>query len=459
MQNRQKLERENKNHTSHIALHTSQNGITLIALIITIIVMLILVGVTINVALNGGLFTKASQASKQMQVEADRETLLSAVVAAIGYDGKVDLADIELPTGWTGSNGTYTSPKGNTFTVTEDGKITGGSSSGGETNPVIADELKKYILGADGKGRNILEIVDGESMVFLQDPEDTNSTIHEKIKIAYLEVDEETGQQFINIRYNREVYKFRFEQIRDTSSEFYGQMRTVEGSLEKVSTPEGNLGKYVEYAGNTWIVLRDDASGVELITANTTEDEITLGGSDFDTAKESYNAAVTTLVEECKEATGIEIGGNVIGIRSVGGPAEDKTTSTIDFSKPFEEFQPNDSFLAAEFTGKNIKIEDDNYLEDYNQMKKIGILSADNMYDYWLASRFVDEYSGNVDFGVRCVDNGAVLGGYYLCSVYDNGDTGFNSPSCAVRPVVTLKSGILSGATEEGTIDNPIVLN
>ena len=37
MQNRQKLERENKNHTSHIALHTSQNGITLIALIITIV--------------------------------------------------------------------------------------------------------------------------------------------------------------------------------------------------------------------------------------------------------------------------------------------------------------------------------------------------------------------------------------------------------------------------------------
>ena len=33
-----------------------QNGITLIALIITVIVMLILVGVTVNVALNGGLF-------------------------------------------------------------------------------------------------------------------------------------------------------------------------------------------------------------------------------------------------------------------------------------------------------------------------------------------------------------------------------------------------------------------
>ena len=101
-----------------------QKGITLIALIITIIVMLILVGVTINVSLNGGLFTKTSDASKQMQVEADRETLLSAVVAAIGNDGKVVLEDIELPTGWEESNGTYTSPKGNSFTVDENGKIT-----------------------------------------------------------------------------------------------------------------------------------------------------------------------------------------------------------------------------------------------------------------------------------------------------------------------------------------------
>ena len=52
-----------QNHTSHLTLHTSQKGITLIALIITIIVMLILVGVTINVALNGGLFSKADEAT------------------------------------------------------------------------------------------------------------------------------------------------------------------------------------------------------------------------------------------------------------------------------------------------------------------------------------------------------------------------------------------------------------
>lgn len=49
-----------------------QKGITLVALIITIIVMLILVGVSISVALNGGLFTKANTAvekTRESQIE------------------------------------------------------------------------------------------------------------------------------------------------------------------------------------------------------------------------------------------------------------------------------------------------------------------------------------------------------------------------------------------------------
>ena len=48
-------------------------GITLIALIITIIVMLILVGVTVNVALNGGLFSTAKIASLDTRAETVRE--------------------------------------------------------------------------------------------------------------------------------------------------------------------------------------------------------------------------------------------------------------------------------------------------------------------------------------------------------------------------------------------------
>ena len=53
----------------------NKSGITLIALIITIIVMLILVGVTVSVALNGGIFGKGEKAAFQTQASTIREQL------------------------------------------------------------------------------------------------------------------------------------------------------------------------------------------------------------------------------------------------------------------------------------------------------------------------------------------------------------------------------------------------
>ena len=73
---------------------TKEKGITLIALVITIIVMLILVAVTISVAINGGLFKKANEASKQMQIEADREELQAAVLDSINDNGDIILSDV-----------------------------------------------------------------------------------------------------------------------------------------------------------------------------------------------------------------------------------------------------------------------------------------------------------------------------------------------------------------------------
>ena len=73
-------------------------GITLIALIITIIVMLILVGVTINVALNGGLFTKAEQATKQMEASMVKEQFEIAKAVEIANNGGKKLEDYSIIT-------------------------------------------------------------------------------------------------------------------------------------------------------------------------------------------------------------------------------------------------------------------------------------------------------------------------------------------------------------------------
>ena len=64
-----------------------QKGITLVALVITIIVMLILVGVSITVALNGGLFTTAKDAANNTKEARNAELNLS--------DGKVKIQGVE----------------------------------------------------------------------------------------------------------------------------------------------------------------------------------------------------------------------------------------------------------------------------------------------------------------------------------------------------------------------------
>ena len=103
-----------------------QKGITFVALVITIAIMLILAGVTINISLKGGLFSRANEATSQMQIEAEKEQLLTAALGTLGRSGKVDLTklDSNLPTGFqkTGT-GTYKSSTGNIYQVTEDADI------------------------------------------------------------------------------------------------------------------------------------------------------------------------------------------------------------------------------------------------------------------------------------------------------------------------------------------------
>ncbi len=63
------------------------NGITLIALIITIIVMLVLVGVTINVALTGGLFEKGEKAAYQTNAATVKEQVALKVAEELADNG------------------------------------------------------------------------------------------------------------------------------------------------------------------------------------------------------------------------------------------------------------------------------------------------------------------------------------------------------------------------------------
>ena len=83
---------------------TSQNGITLIALIITIIILIILAGITINLTVgDNGIFSKAKEARKQHEIADAREKIEIAMLdiqtekISKNEDYTVDVLVKELP--------------------------------------------------------------------------------------------------------------------------------------------------------------------------------------------------------------------------------------------------------------------------------------------------------------------------------------------------------------------------
>lgn len=111
--------------------------------------MLILVGVTVTVAINGGLFEKSKEAAKGTEIEREKEELTSAITTAYNVEtGKVDKTKLKdaLGTGWSLAEGdtapyTVTSPKGNKFTVSADGTIEYTGKGGDTPTPPSGDDV------------------------------------------------------------------------------------------------------------------------------------------------------------------------------------------------------------------------------------------------------------------------------------------------------------------------------
>ena len=77
----------------------NKNGITLIALIITIIVMLILLGVTVTGAINGGLIGTSQEAKYKTQISQIKEALEEEIINRKALKEPTDnitIADLEI---------------------------------------------------------------------------------------------------------------------------------------------------------------------------------------------------------------------------------------------------------------------------------------------------------------------------------------------------------------------------
>ena len=131
----------------------NQKGITLVALVITIIVMLILVAVSVTVAINGGLFEQAKEASNKWEDESQIEA--DGNIVKVNVDGTTTTMNIDGAINTLKERPTTQTPAVTTSTfsikvIWAGGRITSYSFSGEKTWEEWIAGQSKYFLYDNG---------------------------------------------------------------------------------------------------------------------------------------------------------------------------------------------------------------------------------------------------------------------------------------------------------------------
>ena len=138
----------------------NQKGITLVALVITIIVMLILVAVSVTVAINGGLFTQAKEASNkwedESQIEADGNIVkvnVNETETTMNIDGAINTLK-DRPTNQTSGTDPETPAATITFTL------------GGTTYTTSARSWAEWVAGLSQENQESRYVCDETGVAF-----------------------------------------------------------------------------------------------------------------------------------------------------------------------------------------------------------------------------------------------------------------------------------------------------
>lgn len=405
--------------------------------------MLILVAVTINLAIDGGLFTKSRKATRDTEEQAIYDQIVSAM--ELKDDGKIKPRDtfesfknkfgsdkIEEKDGNTtfkivftvkGARDTYT------YTITEDEIVIGEIKE-----PNDYDILKKYFLGADGNGRNLDEIYDDDNN-FIDVP--TNGEL-----IKYYGP-ENIKQEYDIIKYKNAIYKLNFVD-NDTDYKTTGFFKMYEAKEDNREGKDlGEITGNSEYNG--WIILYDHGSYVEAVSPSAmgelqlgSDKDQTYGDSEesnaeYDKAITSYDTAIETINNYCKNLPSLPTNN---GIRSVG--AETDTTTTYVNLDPLNNGWANNRGFKIENRGKQF---DDYYEQDAFRMIYYNILSGGK--DYWIASR-VEYYGKTLELNIISVKDDWEVGTELSRQTFFELDYNMTFPRAfsytyAVRPIIKVE--------------------
>ena len=423
-----------------------RNGITLIALVITIIVLLILAGVTIaTLTGDNGILGKAKTAKTTNDEEKAKEQIKIAVMGSYGKDGELNYDDLKQNLGQIG--------------------ITGLPDTASYPLKVTLDGVKATIK-ENGK-------VEFGKTIEVGDYVDYDPTLEANASdLTYTSTADKTGtnsdQEFNATTYKSAGYGWRIlgvsnGKIRLISEEFIGPGKDKEiyiGSRTyyNLKGQKGYINGIEEL--NKISAIFGHGKGAEKAKSITVEDINGITGYNPETAK--YNQGDGN--EYGNKVTYTRGEGTALSSSATNGETWSGTIDTFNYydktNKTFKALtsgsteitstsyyyasaQVNSSFLTGEVNSDGTmnttsvyqmlfggtSVENDRLIRNFTSRKK---------QSYWLASDYADAHNGYaVYWGLRNVNDGDV-DGLCLCSSYEYQD----SRSYGVRPVVSLKSDV-----------------
>ena len=441
-----------------------RNGITLIALVITIIVLLILAGVTIaTLTGDNGILGKAKTAKTTNDEEKAKEQINIAVMGSYGKDGELNYDDL---TKNLGQIGIKELPKEASYPleVTLDG-VSATIKANGEVNFTTSGgytQTGDTITSPDGKTMKVGDYVNYDPTLGANASDLTYSSPSSKTGA-------DSNQDFNAATYKSAGYGWRIlgvsnGKIRLISEEFIGPGKDKEIYI-------GNRTYYTLYGQKVYINGIEELNkisgifghgkGAEKATSITVEDINGITGYNPETAK--YNQGDWNEYEN--KVTYTRGSGTALSSNATNGKTWSGTQSTFNYydktNKTFKALTSGSTEITSTaytygpatlkdgFTQPVQGVDENGTYNEVNQML-FGkwTMTADNGYyrsftgtgtepRYWLASDCASALSNDVGWGLRYVSNGGVCSNY-LC--YSDGYE--RSDSYGVRPVVSLKSDV-----------------
>lgn len=390
----------------------SKSGITLIALIITIIVMLILVGVTVTVAINGGLFKSAKEGAEGTTIARVKEQMMGDITTKIAEKLGDNITESELET--------------------------------------IA---QKYGTIIEKDGIKYLKLTDGGYEVPLSEIWQVETVV----TLASLYCDEE---RCTNAEH---LHKGDYVNYKPTTAQPYAPDKGEgKGKYTGYTTEAGATAEQsISQEGLNWRVLgKDDKGNILLISGTPTTAGLTfygyVGYNNFedvlnDTCEALYSNTDLGATASSLTMDDIDtyLGGNAFPKENYGGGRSraggygyqnaNEITSKFTYNKDTNTLTKADTTIPAKSLTSNAyyySIEDT--ITDSKNKEILQGTNSAKPYYYWVASRSVYVYS---DIAYWCMD-GVSSGGVYasngLCGSGGNED----GVSVCLRPVVSLPSSV-----------------